>query len=218
MRAIGLAWLILCLSGCSHTGSGPDTQSQKGADSAYRELVQSVAINTTLPDLISLREVYVKTSYYSPYAGAEITLSPVMFEAMGREDWRSCSEHAQSILKTNYISLPGHYGAMMCEEMLGNDDAGSFHQVMLNGLVEAIWSSGNGTSKDEAFFCTSTPELQVFIQSQGLEMIGQGLEREEGGRAYDVVEVKEPVTGRQFTWYFDITSQWDKGWSEYNTL
>ncbi|UTF58947.1 DUF4919 domain-containing protein [Gilvimarinus sp. DA14] len=216
MRAIGLAVVFLLVAACSSTPTEDHSRTQ--ADVTYHELVDSVSTHTTLPDLISLREIYVQTSYYQPYTGPELVLSQVMFEAMGTEDWDTCQRHAQTILDSNFISLSAHYAAMVCEEMLGDSDASSFHQILLDGLMEAIWSSGNGTSEAEAFFCTSTPELQAFIQIQGLEIIGQALSEGDNGRAFDIMEVKEPVTGREFTWYFDITAQWQKGLKNLSAL
>ncbi|WP_020208517.1 DUF4919 domain-containing protein [Gilvimarinus chinensis] len=217
MRALGLAVALVLVAACSHTQTD-DKATNLPADVTYHQLVDSVSSHTTLPDLISLREIYVQTSYYQPYSGPELVLSQVMFEALGAEDWKSCQRHAQTILDSNFISLPAHYAAMVCEEMLGNTDTSSFHQVLLDGLVEAIWSSGNGTSEEEAFFCTSTPELQAFIQIQGLEITGQALSEGEDGRAFDIMDIKEPLTERAFTWYFDITTQWQKGLKNLSTL
>lgn len=216
MRALGLAVVLLLVTACSNTHTEKSARNE--ADATYHDLVNNVSTHTTLPDLISLREIYVQTSYYAPYSGPELVLSQVMFEALGTEDWATCQRHAQTILDSNFISLPAHYAAMVCEDMLGNSDVSSFHQVLLDGLLEAIWSSGNGTSEEEAFFCTSTPELQAFIQIQGLEITSQALSETDGGRAFDIMEIKEPLTEREFTWYFDITAQWQKGLKNFSTL
>lgn len=182
-------------------------------DTRYNELVGTVKQAASVEDFEELREVYVFTSHYNPYFGPERTLSEAMFDAMAKEDWAACLSSSNKILDGNYISLNAHYGAMVCSFESSDKDAGDYHQYVLEGLLDAIWSTGDGKSTETAFFCTSTPELQAFIQLHGLQTESQALVHAEG-KSFDMMDVKDPDSGKAFTWYFDISAQWALGFND----
>lgn len=159
-----------------------------------------------------LREVYVYTSHYKPYSGQEFTLSQAMFMAMDKEQWDECQTQANSILDDNYISLYAHYGAMVCALQAGNMRLGEYHKYALDGLINAIWDSGDGKSPQSAFYCTSTPELQAFIFLHGLEILTQALIHHDD-RSYDLMGVRDPERDEQFSLYFDISAQFTRGFT-----
>lgn len=167
----------------------------------------------SVEDFEELRETYVLTSLYNPYFGPERSLSQAMFDGMTEENWAVCLESSNKILDANYISLNAHYGAMVCSIESGDKDGGIYHKYVLEGLLDAIWATGDGKSTETAFFCTSTSELQAFIQLHALQTESQALVHSEG-KSFDVMEVKDPESEEAFTWYFDISAQWALGFND----
>ncbi|MEH6556992.1 MAG: DUF4919 domain-containing protein [Oceanicoccus sp.] len=207
-----LAFVVFWISACSVTqqnNAAPQIYHDK-YNARYNELVSVVRETASQEEFVELRKIYVYTSHYKPYLSPERSLSQLMFEALNNEEWDICLEKSSEILDFNYISLSAHYGAMACSFESDNKTQADYHKYVLNNLLDAIWSTGDGKSTETAFYCTSTPELQAFIQLHGLETIDQALIHHEG-KAYDLMGVKDPKEDEEFKWYFDISSQWALG-------
>jgi len=211
MRVIFVLVLIL-ISACSTTQEvEPKNQIDHAKYNArYNELITVIKRAATLGNFKELRDVYVLTSHYHPYGSPERSFSKAMFEGIGSKNWKACLENTHKILKFNYISLNAHYGAMVCSYESDNEKQGEYHKYVLNGLLDAIWATGDGKSKETAFFSTSTLELQAFINLHGLETVDQALVRDEG-KIYDLMGVRDPKKDEEFKWYFDISAQWALG-------
>ena len=205
-------FLTILVSACSTTQQNESTAKidYEKYDTRYNDLISIVKDIASQEQFMELREAYVFTSHYKPYLSPERALSSVMFEALNNKNWNECLEKSNEILDFNYISLSAHYGAMACSFESGESKQGDYHKYVLNNLLDAIWATGDGKSIETAFYCTSTPELQSFIQLHGLETIDQALIHHEG-KAYDLMGVKDPKEDKEFKWYFDITSQWALG-------
>lgn len=215
---LGLA--VLALSACSATQSPTTDRQRLSGDHSqyqqrYEELVEAVQGYASQDEFMELREVYVYTKQYSPYMGPERRMLGDMFDAINASDYAACLSVAAAILDFNYISLSAHYGAMICNYAVEHQERGDFHEYVLDGLLDAIWASGDGQSMASAFYCTSTTELQAFIQLHGLTTVNQALVHE-GGRSYDLMSVRDPQEEAEFDWYFDITAQWTFGFQGLN--
>jgi Domain of unknown function (DUF4919) len=207
-----LIFSIILISSCSVTQQNKAVSQidHEKYNARYDELVSVVKQAASQEQFMELRKTYVLTSHYKPYLSPERSLSQAMFDALNNEEWNTCLDKSREILDFNYISLSAHYGAMACGFESGNETQGDYHKYVLNNLLDAIWATGDGKTTKTAFYCTSTPELQAFIQLHGLETINQALIHHEG-KAYDLMGVKDPKEGKEFKWYFDISSQWALG-------
>lgn len=178
-------------------------------DARYKELVEAIKAGTRSHVFDEIRRTYVKTSHYSPYFGTELALVGSMRASMDQKDWNACVESGNELLETNYISLDAHYGAMVCHGELGHISESEHHKYALTGLMRAIWSTGDGISRETAFFSTGTHELKAFLYLNGFEPIRQALSHD-GGKSYDIMTVKERESGTELTLFFDITTQWQQ--------
>lgn len=180
------------------------------ANARYAELVEKLKADVTSVDFDELRRVYVRTEYYAPYATTERKDTANMNEGMNEEDWEKCLEYATRILSYSYISLDAHYGAMICSRNNNDTTTGNFHESVLDGLIESIWTSGDGKSPETAFFCTSLQERWAFLGMYGLVYNVKELEVHDG-LYYDVVHVTNPADSSQFKLYFDVTTPLRRG-------
>ena len=182
-------------------------------DRRYNELIENVKEGATLEQFEELRQTYVHTSYYQPYLSAERGLTETMFAAMEGNDTGTCLEDAQKILAENYISLNAHFAALVCNTESGAEKQGDFHRYVLDGLLEAIWASGDGQSTENAFFCTSTTELYAFLNLTGYKASGQALVNSKDG-IFDVMTVTELDSGKEVQLYFDVGAMWARGFRD----
>jgi hypothetical protein len=132
------------------------------------------------------------------------------FESMEQQNWEACLTATSLILEENYTSLTGHYGAMVCHSELGQSDLSQYHNVMLDGFMDAIWRSGDGKTPASAFYITSSNDLYSFVQLNGLMATSQSLVYYEQ-RPIDAIRVENPQTMQESTWYFDVTAQFRRG-------
>ena len=179
-------------------------------DKRYQNLISSVQTDPTTANYKALREIYIHTSYYRPYVSPERADIKNMIIEMRNSNWDNCLTKANNILTYNYISLGAHYGAINCYDQQENSEQVRFHKQVLDKLLAAIWETGDGGEIQSAFYCTSTQELYDFIHLHGLEPINQALLHHEG-KSYDVMDIRDPRNSFEFTWYFDISSQWALG-------
>ncbi len=217
----GMAIMVLygSLLGCQSTPErehtvkrSPLSAAQMATDEQYASLIADIKAGPDPARLKTLREHYVNTSYYQPYNMAEFTLGASMFAAISAKDWAGCLAQSATLLANNYISLNGHYGAMVCQLERGEQQQGEYHQEVLDSLVSAIWLSGDGKTAETAFFITSTAELYTFVQMHGLEVTQQALAWH-NETPYDVMTILNPRDNTEFTWYFDISAQMNKGFA-----
>lgn len=185
------------------------------ADKDYQALVTALTKGKengtpTHADFDTIIRVYPLTSKYSPYANVEQTQKLVAFESMEQENWNACLQATNRILAENYTSLTGHYGAMVCHSEAGQQSMGEYHNMMLDGFMGAIWRSGDGESPATAFYITSSNDLYAFVQLNGFMATGQSLVYYEQ-RPIDAINVQDPQTKQETTWYFDVTAQFRRG-------
>ncbi len=161
-------------------------------------------------DFDTIVRIYPLTSNYSPYANVEQAQKLLAFESMERKNWEDCLIATSLILEENYTSLTGHYGAMVCHSELRQSDLSQYHNVMLDGFMDAIWRSGDGRTPATALYITSTNDLYAFVQLNGLIATSQSLVYYEQ-RPIDAIQVEDPQTMQESTWYFDVTAQFRRG-------
>ncbi|MCF4009742.1 DUF4919 domain-containing protein [Rheinheimera sp. UJ63] len=211
-RAARTLWVVLMLQivGCSQVSTYPldplQQQRLAQANLQYKSLIADIEQSPDPARLATLRKHYISTSFYQPHTMTERVLSTAMFDAIKQQQWQDCLLQSDKILKTNYISLNGHYGAMLCHLESQQQPQGEYHQEVLDSLMAAIWQSGDGKSTASAFQATSTTELYTFIQMHGLDIQAQALLWQDD-TPYDVMTIVNPRDGTEFVWYFDISAQ-----------
>jgi hypothetical protein len=153
---------------------------------------------------------YAETEMYAPYIGNSRSLVKQASTQLEAGNIDGCLEATESIFKTNYTSLGGHYLAMICNFEAKKESKGKYHRYVLEGLVNSIAENGDGASPSTAHTTISTDELNEYLQIIGFELVSQALLNTQGN-AFDIMRVKNPETGKELTIYFDITIQMTKG-------
>jgi len=185
-------------------------QPDADAQTRYIELVEQAQSDHASVDYEELRELYVRTLYYQPYAGAEQQFSDAMFESLERGRLDHALQLAGRILEENYVSLDAHYVARQVYADRGDERRRARHDYMLRALFQAIRDSGDGEGRGSAYQVISTREVQTFIALYGLDVMESDLEADELG-THDRIVVRDPLTDEQHELWFDISAQWHRG-------
>lgn len=196
--------------------SGPpapeDWQPSESAQERYVALVEQAQSDHEAVDYDKLRDLYVQTRFYQPYAGAEQQFADAMLRALERERHGEALSLAGRILRENYVSLDAHYAARAVYAARDDERRRRRHDYILQALFDSIEASGDGESQASAYEVISTRELQSFISLYGLELVDSEFQADELG-AFDRAVVRDPDSGDETAVWFDVSSQWRRGFS-----
>lgn len=224
MKYLSLTCLLL-IAGCastappakgptpSNTSAKPKAQEKtKPINTYYQSALATLkekGNRAEIRDFQRVREAFVESPTYNPYFGPASNLVESGLEQMDKKQWNSCAKTAAGIIEINYTNLAGQYIGMICNLNAGNKVISEGYKFSLNGLIGAIWSTGNGKTMKTAFHTYNTSEPRTFLQLHGLEIIDQASVRGKRG-VFAVIEVIGPKTGEKLKLYFNITKQWAK--------
>ena len=79
------------------------------------------------------------------------------------------------------------------------------------GAVAKIIRKGDGLSEDTAFKVSNVRQEYEILRVYGLEPHIQSLVNGKNGKNFDVLEAKDPKTGKSYRLWFDISSFYGKG-------
>lgn len=183
------------------------------AEAAMEEYIAMVERAQQEPEAVDygeLRQLYIQTPFYQPYAGREQRLADRMFEAHEQGLQDEALELAGSILQHNYVSLEAHYVAARIYEERGDTRRAERHRHALRSLFEAIRATGDGESRARAFQVISAREQQAFLSLYNLQPLGSELHQDELG-SHDEVTVLDPDSEEEFSLWFDVSLPTNRG-------
>ncbi|MGB3726524.1 MAG: DUF4919 domain-containing protein [Glaciecola sp.] len=215
--------LVMLLTGCqsNHPNSESEHAENKSessrllnydkSDADYHSLVNLIREQAaTAEDFNRIIKVYPLTSLYQPSNNAEQVSKLQSQTQMQNQQWQACLQTNEALLQQNYTSLTGHYGAAICATELGNIETGQYHNGVLDGLIEAIWRTGDGKTPTTPLYITSANDLYAFVQLHQFVVVGQSLTYV-NKLPIQVIKVHNPETNRTMLWYFDVTPQFRRG-------
>lgn len=189
--------------------SANNTQEKIFETLKQRALRDDVSLNYS-----DLRESYTNTTSYRPYTSGERTRVTEIFSLINKQQYQKCLKRTDELLERVFISLGAHYTSVICAKGLQDEEKAYLHEQILEGLLDSILKSGDGKSTQTAFVTYSSDELYTFLHLSGLQAKGQGVVNKEG-KVFDAMQVIQAndENSEEFTLYFDITTQWSKGFS-----
>jgi hypothetical protein len=176
------------------------------SNARYSELVNSVKAKPSLEAITELRQLTILTDRFKTNIAAEKTLNQSLFEAMDAGNWSACLQKSHEALARHYASLNSHYAAMVCSIESGEALQGQYHESVINYLLEAVWTTGDGESIETAFQVINEIEQNAFLEFHGLEFIKHNVTRRDG-QSYNLVTLYDARKDKAFEWYFDISAQ-----------
>ena len=175
----------------------------------YDALLEKVQQKDSSVNFTELRHAFYESPNYHPQSPM-MSYRP-MNAALAQKNYEEALKIAESVLAKNFVEINAHMTAQIAYQETGNAEKAEFHKFMVDGLLNSIKSSRDGTSKEKAFEVISINEEYGLIRSLGLRPIKQALQ-EDKGHFYDVITVVDPQTNQQSQLYFNIDKpfKWKK--------
>lgn len=175
---------------------------------AYSELLARAKAQDSTLDFGQLRTAFTQTEEYNPYGFDEESRDAAM-KALREKDYAQAMQLADKILSQNYLDLDGHLIGWEAARNLKDTAKEQQHNFMLEGLLKAIASSGDGKSSKTAWKVIFVREEYVFTRILGAKVESQALVTEDGHNV-DALTVTLPGDPNKHTLYFnvDIPFRW----------
>jgi len=182
----------------------PTSTPLPAADALYAELLERAKLSDPDFDFTELRLAFTKSTQYDPYNFDKAGLKKSMYDAFNERDYESALEFAGQILEKNYLMPDPHFIAFRSYDELGDAQNSDFHYYFLNGLINSILASGDGTSPETAFEVIQIEEEYLILGILGIRDSTQAF-IEENEIPYDVFDGIDMETNDPVTIYFDIS-------------
>lgn len=213
LLAASAALLSACAGQGGSGGSATDgvTPALRQQDeSEYRQLLAEARQLSFTLDFNRLRDAFVESPEYNPYGGVKLKWLPEAYKSVEEGDFDSCLRNVDKVLEYNYMSLEAHMIGVVCSGQKGAFEQEDKHRYMVEGLMSAIESSGDGKSQESAFRTISTSELRGFVRLKGLQVLDQSIVYDKQG-IYDKMQVRDPESGDEYALYFNVSQQFVGG-------
>ncbi len=168
----------------------------------YYTLVKQLKNNDKSIDFAALRYSYTKSKEYNPYGGDD-TDKDAMYAALNNGEFEKAVKHAQAVLEKNYVDIDAHFVCKIAYRETKNTEKQNYHSLVIKGLIDSIYDSGNGQAPETAFVVINTREEYVFLKMYGYNVIKSSLVKI-NDRSYDKMETEERKTGEKIVFYFNV--------------
>lgn len=177
-------------------------------DAQYAAMVNESRAMPEAFDFQKARDLYTKTSFFSPYGvNAKIDFQ----EFFKRQDSGDLSvmDEVSSYAEKNFAMPEAHTRAMVLFKKFGKPEKQNYHEWAARGLIKALRDSGDGLTPQTAIDVVNISEEYLIARQHG-ERGGQRIENV-NNRVYDVLTVIKKDTGEKLDLWFDITDIFGKG-------
>jgi Domain of unknown function (DUF4919) len=127
-----------------------------------------------------------------------------MRRAMQAKNFAEAAKMADALIEQGFINIEAHATAARAYESLDKPDKAKFHGDVARGLIQSIFQSGDGKTKETAFVVIGAFEEYITLQLVGLPPFGSQSLIPGKPHSYDVQTVTDPKTGSKVAVYFNI--------------
>lgn len=198
MKKAHLVFIVFLLLLASIFGTGSTYGEEK---KSYAVLLQRVKAFDRTVDFRALRLSYAETPEYNPYSNDNT--QDLMLSALHDKRYEDALLAAQAILKYNYVALDPHLACAVIYDKMKNSEKSNYHSFVLQGLLDSIYASGDGSTPEKAYVVIDVREEYSILDANGLERIKYSTLRL-GNHNYDKMEVRNPETGEKMVLFFNI--------------
>ncbi|MCI0713287.1 MAG: DUF4919 domain-containing protein [Chloroflexi bacterium] len=170
----------------------------------YLELARQAQENPSGADFIALREAYVASGDYRPTS--HYSSGKLIGTTNGLDSFESVVEFCTTMLDQNPMDLEVRLLLEYTYEQLNNTENARRQHDFIRGMIEAIYTSGDGKSFESALKVVAVAEEYTLLSLNGLKLKFQQL-IEHDGRRFDVLTCtrRNDEDGPEIILYFDIT-------------
>ena len=209
MRSSELRFILLLITatvpclGQTQTQVRPQSQVQTPQPkSEYASLRDRVKSGDLAADFKRLRIAYVGSPEYQKAKDTDDE-KRAMLRALDSRNFRKALQNAEVVLDNNFTDMDAHFVEYIAYRELGEAAKSDFHHSVFRHLVKSILDSGDGKSTEGAYVVASVDEEYVVLRVLGLRLVRQSLDQDKG-HSYDVLETKDPESGKSVKLYFNV--------------
>lgn len=169
----------------------------------FDELVKQVEDNPEEADFDALRRAYVASERYLPTA--HYSYQKLKGNTNSAESFDEVVVFCQQRLDENPMDLEVRMMLDFAYEQLDQYDLAARHHAFVQGMLDAIYDSGDGKSLETAWHVVAVAEEYTVLSVLGLQLQEQALV-EANGRYYDVLTCRSRRDGEIVELYFDVTA------------
>lgn len=157
-------------------------------------------------DWARVRALYVQTSFYDPYGGAQAIWYGL--QQLGQrmtDDPSPANVRAyQDMLNRHYAHYRAHLQAFDLAGKTGSPHINrSAHEKALHGILRSILVTGDGKTPESAYKVIDPVEEQMILKTYRYRQRGQDF-RQKDGHFWDVVKYTNPQTNLDGELFFNV--------------
>jgi len=168
----------------------------------YHDLLAAAQQNPSGADFHTLRMAYARSDAYAPYSH-HVEVVEALRNALPAADFDAALDAIARMLEANYLDIEAHIAADYVHTRLDQPDRSAYHRGFAQGLLRAIFETGDGRDFSTAFIVLAISEEYTVLRLMGLRPGGQTLVEHEG-HWFDVIDAAHAQTGAPATVYFNI--------------
>src|SRR5262245_15628328 len=140
--------------------------------SAYALLVDRLKAGDRTVDLTELRMAFTHTP---AYRGMMMAFYQPLWRTLTAGDFEGAIRVAEDVLRRNYAEPNAHMVAARAHRELGHGEQAEFHQFVVDGLMRAITSKGDGNTAESAYQVIDISEEYALFRFMNVSMRSQSI-------------------------------------------
>ncbi len=171
----------------------------------YEDLLQSAKFNPDRADFNELRLAYIQSLECHPHAQDQaLALRKTLANLLNEGDLEAAINIVNRLLELCYLDIEAHMIAASLYRRTGDERRSMYHLRFAKGLLDSIFQSGDGQSRETAFTVVNVAEEYTVLRVLGVQSICQSFSGVKGH--FDIFEILDPTSGQRAAVYFNTNS------------
>jgi hypothetical protein len=175
-------------------------------DQEYLDFVASAGAPETV-DWAAMRELYVETSFYDPYGGAQsiwYSLQRAGQQMIEEEGGGEALKNYKELLAKHYAHYRAHLQAIDLSGKTGTPHVDrKRHEAAFKGILKSIRATGDGRTPETAFKVIDPAEEHMILKTFHYRFNSQDF-RQKDGHFWDVLKYTNPQNETEGEMYFNV--------------
>lgn len=170
------------------------------ADPAYLALLEAAkrdGAGITRERMAALRAAWMRSPDYDPVMPTRLALRA---QPRAGNDCTRARAAAQAVLAVHWLDLRSHAVLLACARREGDRSAEALHAAIRDAIIEAMRSTGDGTSATQALTVIAVDEEYALLEILGLRRVTRTLV-ERDGRKFEVLGVANAAGAVREMWF-----------------
>lgn len=174
-------------------------------DENFLQMAQAAFEDPENTDFVALRVAYIDSEMYQPTG--HYTYQKLIGRTNSATEFDDVVRICEKLLDNNPMDLEVRMMLDYAYEQIDQYDLAAKHRTFIEGMLRAIFESGDGRSMESAWQVIAVAEEYTLLSVMGLKLESQSL-LNEGDYFYDMLTVTKRVddgSAESVDLYFDIT-------------